>query len=273
MRCLAGAIRLPHPYEIRRRHELETNDLAKKIIQAPDYFKVYGGRIALAVVVFVVAVMLVNHHYRSKAGNLAATEEGIASARDAINQLASMNPMAAAPAQVAARRQALISNAIQAIDTVNERSEDPKYLAKAQVMRGDLYWTAANLTDLPGAATQPTLAMEPKPADALMEAASAYKRVLDAYPDQALPDVTARFGLAAVAENRGQWDEAQAVRVADRRPEHRVGIQDAGADPSAASIHLGEGRLPRDCGRSGGRPRRHLPARRCRPGGVPTGGS
>jgi predicted negative regulator of RcsB-dependent stress response len=192
-----------------RRHELETNDLARKIVQAPNYFKTYGGQIALVVVVVVAVALLVNYRIRSKRANLAATQNGVATARDSINRLASMNPMAATPREVAARRQQLISDAIQAIDTVNERSEDPKYLSKAQVLRGDLYWTAANLMELPGAATQPALAVEPKAEDALTQAEAAYKRVLENYPDQMLACATARFGLAAIAENRGTWDEAR----------------------------------------------------------------
>lgn len=192
-----------------RRHDLETNDLAKKIIQAPDYFKLYGGRVALAVVAVVVVALLVNYRIRSKQANLAASQEGIGAARDAIVQLSAMNAMGGPSQEVAVRRQQLISNAVQAIDTVNERSEDPKFLAQAQVLRGDLYWTVANLSELPGAATQPALAVEPKAEDALGQAEGAYKRVLDSYADQTLPAVTARFGLAAIAENRGKWDDAR----------------------------------------------------------------
>lgn len=192
-----------------RRHDLETNDLAKKIIQAPDYFKLYGGRIPLGVVLVVVAVLLVNYQIRNKRANLAASQEGVGAARDAVVQLGMLNAMAGPPQEVAVRRQQLISNAVQAIDTVNERSEDPKLLSQAQVLRGDLYWTVANLSELPGAATQPALAVEPKAEDALGQAESAYKRVLESYADQKLPAVTARFGLAAIAENRGKWDDAR----------------------------------------------------------------
>lgn len=192
-----------------RRHELQTNDLAKKIIQAPDYFKLYGGRIALGVVLLVVVALLVNYKIKSTRANLAAAREGVSTARESIAQLGRMNAMGGPAEGVAARRRELIANAAQGIDTTVERSEDPTLLAQAQVLRGDLYWTVANLTELPGATTQPTLAVEPKAEDALSMAETAYKRVLEAYADQQLPAVTARFGLAAIAENRGQWDEAR----------------------------------------------------------------
>src|SRR5689334_18422217 len=66
------------PMKSERRHDLETNDLAKKIIQAPDYFKTYGGQIALVVIVAVAVALLVNYRIRSKRANLSATEEGLA---------------------------------------------------------------------------------------------------------------------------------------------------------------------------------------------------
>jgi tetratricopeptide (TPR) repeat protein len=194
-----------------RRHELETNDLAKKIIQAPDYFKMYGGRIALAVVVVVAVAMLVNFRVRSNRENLVAAQQALATARESVGQVGALNMMAVGqePELVARRRQETISAAVQAIDTVNERSEDRKLLAQAAVLRGDLYWNVANLAELPAAATRPALAVEPKAEEALGQAEAAYKRVLESYGDQVQPVVTARFGLAAVAENRGEWDEAR----------------------------------------------------------------
>lgn len=191
-----------------RRHELETNDLAKKIIQAPDYFKIYGGRIALGIVVLVAVGMLINYRIHTNRENLAVSEQSVAEAREAVTQLASPNLMGPSD-QVAMRRRELISNATQAIDRVNERSEDPKLLVQATVLRGDLYWTVANLVALPGATTREALAVEPKPDMALEQAEAAYKLVLENYSDQMLPTATARFGLAAIAENRGKWDQAK----------------------------------------------------------------
>ncbi|HZZ43357.1 MAG TPA: hypothetical protein VFE58_10500 [Tepidisphaeraceae bacterium] len=191
-----------------RRHELQTNDLAKKIIQAPDYFKIYGTRITLGVVVVVAVVLLVNYRLRAKREDLAVSQQGVAEAREAVMQLGSPNLMGP-PEQVAVRRRELFSNAMQAMDRVNERSEDSKLLAQAAVLRGDLYWTLANLPALPGATTRESLQVEPKADVALQQAESAYRRVLDTYADEKLPAMTARFGLAAVAENEGKWQDAR----------------------------------------------------------------
>jgi hypothetical protein len=206
-----------------RRHDLETNDLAKKIIQAPDYFKLYGTRIALGVVALAVVLMLVNYRIRTNRENLAEAQRGVSDARSAVQRLASLNTGAAGHAQeVANQRQSLITGASQAIEMVNEKSDDPKLLAQAATIKGDLYWTVANLPELPGAATQPALAVSVKADDALASAEAAYKRVVDGYGDQVMAVATARLGLAAIAENRGQWDEArkqyQAVAADARMP-------------------------------------------------------
>ena len=61
-----------------RRHELETNDLARKIVQAPDYWKQYGGRIMLAATVVVVVAMLVTFKLRQNRESLATARQSLA---------------------------------------------------------------------------------------------------------------------------------------------------------------------------------------------------
>jgi hypothetical protein len=72
-----------------------------------------------------------------------------------------------------------------------------------------LNWTLANLPPLPGAATRPTLQLPQPQQEYLDQAAQAYDQVLQKYPKQSLAVVSAHFGLAAIAENRGDWDTAR----------------------------------------------------------------
>jgi hypothetical protein len=72
-----------------------------------------------------------------------------------------------------------------------------------------LNWILANLPDLPGAATQPALKIARDPAELLKAAEDAYQTVLTKYADQQHAAVAAHFGLAAIAENRGNWDVAK----------------------------------------------------------------
>ena len=74
--------------------------------------------------------------------------------------------------------------------------------------RGDLNWAAATLPELPGSATQPALQFNRK--ESLDSAAEAYRTVVDNYGDIKQAAVAARLSLGAIAEERGQWDEAKA---------------------------------------------------------------
>src|SRR5439155_10724022 len=81
-------------------------------------------------------------------------------------------------------------------------------LAAAVVAQGDYAWAMANFPVVPAAATQPSL-RPPPDHDFIKEARNAYQEVLSQYPDQLLPAIAAHFGLAAIAENEGNWDEAR----------------------------------------------------------------
>src|SRR4029079_9461877 len=88
-------------------------------------------------------------------------------------------------------------------------SKDPKILARAYIAQGDLDWKIANMPDPAGATTRPDLKI-PNREGLLGGAAEFYSKVLDPpYSNEPLDVFTARMGLAAVAENRGKWDEAK----------------------------------------------------------------
>jgi len=61
-----------------------------------------------------------------------------------------------------------------------------------------------------GAATRPALQPKP-PEECLRVAESAYRDVINAYASQPLAWVSAQFGLAVIAENRGDWEAARAA--------------------------------------------------------------
>src|SRR5690606_3349199 len=104
----------------------------------------------------------------------------------------------------------LESSALPALDSVINDPSQGKLHAQALVTRGDLYWTLANLPPAPGAATQPTLRIAKTAAQYLTLAENAYQRASDQKADP-ISAAVARLGLAAIAENRGQWEEARAI--------------------------------------------------------------
>ena len=107
-------------------------------------------------------------------------------------------------------RQRVYTSATDAVQMVLDAADDPRLLAEARLARGDLNWKLANFPDIPGAATQPALQFPRSRQDLLNTAAESYLNVVE---DPAAPPEsqrTARLGLAAVYENRREWDKARA---------------------------------------------------------------
>jgi hypothetical protein len=194
-----------------RRHELKTNALARRLETVPDYWREYGNKVMLVIIVFLIAYLAVRYYNDKKtreAQEIASSMETIQTQLGTIDQLDRMY-LQTDPANVAEIRQKSTLAANDAINTLLNSSKDPKVLARAYLAQGDLDWRLANLPDPPGAATRPELKISNR--DLLLgEAKSSFARVLDPpYNQGALDLFTARIGLAAIAENQGQWDEAK----------------------------------------------------------------
>ena len=208
-----------------RRHELKTNALARRLEGLPDYWREYGSRILLAILVAMIVFLLVRYWNEKKARQAAELTTSLEQVQRELVQLDQL-PMlylSAPPNKIADERQRLAQEADQALATVLNTAKDPKMIANAWRFRGDLEWTLANLPDVPGADTQPTLKVTNK--DALLnDSRNAYQQVLSQSADDPLDVFSARLGLAAIAENQGQWDEA--------RKQYQT-ILDAGNMPAA----------------------------------------
>jgi hypothetical protein len=116
--------------------------------------------------------------------------------------------LAAGPAATAAARNELITDIREALERVKQNATDRAELAEGLIARGDLNWQMAHLPELPGATTRPSLQLDQKVSESLDNAEAAYRQVLNDYPDQKLPVITAHFGLAAIAEDRHKWGAA-----------------------------------------------------------------
>jgi tetratricopeptide (TPR) repeat protein len=200
---------LPAPMDSERRHELQENSLAKFLENLPVFLHVHGSKILLGITLLLALVILNNWRNRS---NLQVEENikvSLGSARDALQQLPNLELTIPDMAAVASRRASVRTTVDSALDTVIANAQTPMLRGEAQLVRGDLYWTLANLPDLPGAATQPALQL-PQPRQQLLEqAAAAYGKAISDYPDLPTVRVTAQLGLAAVLQNQGKWDEVR----------------------------------------------------------------
>ena len=194
-----------------RRHQLASNALARELEGLPDKLKRWGST---ALTVFLVAAavgMLIRWRMQSAEQSRLAVMNELANARAYVDQL--RNPLLAQrpPDFVASARQELSTKANESISTVLNTSDDPKAKADALVTRGDLYWQLANFPELPGASTQPSLRAPESSDEYLKKSFDAYDEVLKntQFAKQHDAVVSAHFGLAAIAENRRDWDEAK----------------------------------------------------------------
>ena len=217
-----------------RRHELQQSDLAKVIKQAPSFWQQSGGRWLLAAVAVLVIVILIRYRVGSARQASAAAADSLSISRMLIDQLRSpqmlMMTQLAPPNEVAVRRRQIFSEATNEIGKVTQTTDDRTLNAEAQVARGDLCWTLSTLPPIPGAATQPSLVVR-DPKELITNASEAYRSVLETYSDIKPAVTAARFGLAAIAENQGNWDAAkqqyEAIKAAapDAGPNHQLAEQ------------------------------------------------
>jgi hypothetical protein len=194
-----------------RRHELKDNALAKKIFQLPSFTSRYGLRIALVLVlVILVSVFITQQISASKMKGDRLTTD-ISAARSAILQLRQSVFYSTDAEYFASKRDEARKNAQAAIDDIIlTASNDPKFLAQAYIAKGDLNWTLANLGNPASLTTRPALMLDREPSAYLQAAEDAYNTVFKQYTNaDPLSYVSANFGLAAIAENKGDWDKAK----------------------------------------------------------------
>lgn len=193
-----------------RRHELQTNSLDQFLKRLPELLKVHGSKVLLVVILVLLVMLLLYNRTRRSREQLEAGWTNIAEARMLIERLKRL-PQMGLPAELYAEQQkqlfGLASTSLNAILS----ADNQQLAAEAYVLRGDLNWAIANLSDMPEATTRPALKIEPPPQEAMERAEADYLKVERTYSN--LPEVVtlARFGLAAVAENRLEWDRAEEI--------------------------------------------------------------
>ncbi len=194
-----------------RRHELQHNTLDQALTRAPEAARRYGGMVLLIVAAALIGYLLIRYRISSTREAHHLATENLGTARTSIEQLSGLHRYAAfiPPQQLAEQRNRLADDTRRAIDSVTGSVSDPTLLAEAQLAKGDLSWTLAQMDDLPGAATQPALRLESDKKTLLSEAESAYEQVTTQHGDQKNAVIAANFGLAAIFENNGAWEKAK----------------------------------------------------------------
>jgi len=188
------------------RHELKTNDLAKSLLTFQDYVKVYGGRVFLGLAIVILIIVLIVQRMGKSRDEAIKMQDDLAYVIGQIDRLSRAQVVGEGQVTM---RPAEADQVRRILQEIREKGSDKKILAEATVAQGDYCWALANFPNVPGATTQPSLRPE-KPRDDLQkEAKDTYQQVMIQYPDEAQAVIKARFGLGAVAENEGNWDEAK----------------------------------------------------------------
>jgi hypothetical protein len=194
-----------------RRHDLKTNALSRQIDELPDFGRRYGNKLLLALIVVLLIVFRVRYRQQEAATARETASGQLALARRAIHELW-YQPVAMMGNQeaIAQIRNAAATDADNALQITLRTADEPSVRADAYVAQGDLNWLLANLPALPAATTQPEKYALPKStSEYLTRATSAYSQVLNEPLSRNHSAVTsARIGLAAIAENKSDWDAA-----------------------------------------------------------------
>jgi hypothetical protein len=186
--------------------------LSKELDGFPGFLRRWGNTILTTALVAVSVVMLVRWRLLSAEQARLELLNSLTNARDCVTSLRPGNlPATSTPEYLAGLRADRASRATADSTSVLNTTNDSSLKAEALITRGDLYWQLANFPELPGAATQPSLRSSESREELLNKAADAYNEVLksDALVKQHDAMVSAHFGLAAIAENRGEWDTAR----------------------------------------------------------------
>jgi hypothetical protein len=198
-----------------RRHELKSNSLARRLEGLPAFARQHANRLMMGLILILLVILALQYRARTEAAAAATAQADLESARDSIDQLRAGQyqgmPLAYATTQDAAKYRTTLTNLAEGAisDVIKDTSADPTMQARGQLARGDLYLALATFPELPGATTQPALALPKSRSDLLDLADEAYRdAVREAPADQSLTRNSARLGLAAVEENRGKWDDA-----------------------------------------------------------------
>ncbi|HVT90613.1 MAG TPA: hypothetical protein VHD56_17290 [Tepidisphaeraceae bacterium] len=197
-----------------RRHELQTNSLSQFLTDLPLYLRFHANKFLLGFIVLCAIFLLVRYRMSAAQQAREAAHTSIGSALVGIEQLKRVDQTQATDMGRLQERKKIADQIRAAIDQIlntTSDSSDTVLRADALVAKGDLYWTIANLPPLDSAATQPAASGMPSATDALQTAEDSYDQVLKNYDSQKIPKASALFGLAAIEENRGNWDKATAL--------------------------------------------------------------
>lgn len=205
-----------------RRHELEQNSLYRALSRLPTFVGDYGAYVLLGVAIVVAVYFYFSTRTTAAQREREAEAIGVFSMSATIENARGYQQTVARfgsriPYADVTRELADLSSEFEGYAMLPDTSERPGIRSRALRLRGDFNWTMASFQSvLPDSAdlasTQPATApatQELFAEEAYLSAAEvAYREVLAKHSDQVSDALVALFGLAAIAEERGEFDAA-----------------------------------------------------------------
>jgi hypothetical protein len=211
-----------------RRHELQENSLIRGVRNFPEFWRAYGSKILLGIILILLAILLIRMWINKRADARRAMAEDLYGGRAMLENLrhqqeiapedprmARMNPDAVGmkPEQVAQKRRETWTRVDAAVANVLQNSSDAAQLAEAKLLKADLnyhFGLLATLGQVSGA--NKDRGIEETPEQYFDRAGQNYTEVINqAAAIQPRQVAAARLGMAAVHENRKQFAEARAL--------------------------------------------------------------
>lgn len=212
-----------------RRHELQENSLIRSVRNFPEFWRDYGSKILLGLILVLLAILLIRMWINKKEDSRRQMSEDLTAARASLEELRSTNEVAPPqrpgmppdpeamqnmkPEQVADHRKRVWSRVESAANNVLQNSSDAAQLAEAKLLRADLNYHFGLLAELGvGNGANKERGIDSPPKEYFDRAAQNYQEVIAQAANVRPPQVAAaRLGLAAVYENRRQFGEARAL--------------------------------------------------------------
>ena len=228
-----------------RRHELQENSLVRGVRTFPQFWKDYGSKISLVIILFLLSLVLVRYWLNSREITQQTIAEQLTSARTILEQYRQGNAGSAVLDEDPQTRQFLVMASRQfgdstipilflgpeaetrirgrvkdkveaAVAETLKSSSDPARQAEATLLRADLYLHFGLLAQAESSAapaTQPATKAFEKSAEQYFESAGKdYAEIIaQASKIPARIATAARFGMAAIHENRDERDKARAL--------------------------------------------------------------
>ena len=191
-----------------RRHDLKQNTLARGLETLPEVSRRHGTKILIVVMVGLVVTLLIRNRITTARADAEQAAYWLTNGRDLVRQLRETSERVPATQFVSVADQ-IAKGVDQAVQQVLDLSDDARLVAEARLVQGDLNWELASLPEPPGATTRPQLALQQSDEQLLQKAADSYQAIVSDPKAPKESQISARLGLAAVAENRRQWDQAK----------------------------------------------------------------